>query len=340
MKLKKEFAHFYKEIRIDREQDSLIEKREILVNDIKEKLPNIMKEHNIEINKSDIRAIDQGSYKYNTTIRADVVDRDVAIMIPLSIMNNPDPRRIKGYLRDSINCPSRVVDIKEPCVRATYFEHEKEWLHIDLPMYAIDGDSIYLARGKAESNHYSWESADPDGLNEDLCKKINGHDQLRRIICFIKKWKSVSYEGVSNDHKIPPSIGLTYLACDCFSQQTCKDGDDDLLALQRTMQAILNRFSVTRDKEGNIVSANITRYLQVKPGTDIFEKMRKSSVDYMIIFYEKLLKAVDNLTNAVNVESDHDAGKYVRKVLGIDFEVPEKQAVVSTIQSKREHNFG
>ena len=42
----------------------------------------------------------------------------------------------------------------------------------------------------------------------------------------------------------------------------------------------------------------------------------------------------------MNVESDHDAGEYVRKVLGIDFEVPKKPVVTTVIQSKREHNFG
>ena len=39
MKLKKEFSDFYKEIRIDTETNVLKEKREILENDIKTKLP-------------------------------------------------------------------------------------------------------------------------------------------------------------------------------------------------------------------------------------------------------------------------------------------------------------
>ena len=51
-------------------------------------------------------------------------------------------------------------------------------------------------------------------------------------------------------------------------------------------------------------------------------------------------KAVDNLTNAVNVESDHDAAEYVQKVLGTDFTVPAKAAVASTAQNRREHSFG
>ena len=340
MKLKKEFADFYKEIRIDREQDSLIEKRENVEKDIKDNLPDIMGEHDIDLNKSDIRMIDQGSYKYSTTIKGDVVDRDVAVMIPLSVSDNPDPRKIKGYLKDSIDRPARTVSIKEPCVRASYLENGEEWLHIDLPLYASDGDSVYLARGKATSENYAWEEADPDGLNEDLCGKINGNDQLRRIICFIKQWKNEKYSGAASDHSVPPSIGLTYLACDCFSKQTGPDGDDDLLALQKTMKAILDKFIVTKDWEGNIISANISRKLTVKPYTDIFEKMRNSSESYMVTFYKRMSKAVENLTNAVNVESEHDAGNYVQKVLGTDFKVPPKQATAAQTQNNREHNFG
>ena len=100
---------------------------------------------------------DQGSYKYNTTIHSDIVDRDVAVMIPLSISDNDDPRKIKGYLRDAINIYSRTVEIKEPCVRAVYHDNGEEWLHIDLPLYAKDGNRVYLARGKYTSENYKIE---------------------------------------------------------------------------------------------------------------------------------------------------------------------------------------
>ena len=65
MKLKKEFSDFYKTIRIDSETNALRDKREILKNDIKSKLPGILENYGINIIKSDIRMIDQGSYKYN-----------------------------------------------------------------------------------------------------------------------------------------------------------------------------------------------------------------------------------------------------------------------------------
>ena len=339
MKLKKEFADFYGKIRIDKETNALREKREILEKDIKSKLPDILKDHNISVNRSDIRMIDQGSYKYNTTISDDVVDRDVAVMIPLDICVFSDPRKIKGYLRDTINIPARTVSIKEPCVRASYYENGKEWLHIDLPLYAQYENSVYLARGKEYSSDYSWESADPDGLNDYLCGQINGNTQLRRVICFIKKWRNEKYSGSTNDHEVPPSIGLTLLACECFSAQSTDDGDDDLLSLQKTMKGMLDRFTYAFDDKGNL-ARTITKNLPVTPYTDVFKKMKDSSSTYMTTFYNRLSKAVDNLTNAVNVESAHDAGKYVQKVLGDGFTVPAKEAVAAAAQNRREHSFG
>lgn len=339
MKLKKEFKQFFSDIKIDGEINTLILKRKILQSDIENNLPDIMDEHGIALNKSDIHMIDQGSYKYNTTIHSDVVDRDVAVMIPLDIQENPDPRRIKGYLRDSIDIPARTVQIKEPCVRAAYHKDGEEYLHIDLPLYALDGDDIYLARGK-EYGTYCWEPADPEGLNDDLCSKINGNPQLRRVICYLKKWKNEHYANPISDHEVPPSIGLTYLVCDCFEAQTSDAGDDDLLAFQKTVCNICNLFSVTRDFYGNVISASISRYLPVRPYTDIFKKMKDSSSSYMVTFYKRLCAAKDKLTNAVNVESDHDAAEYIVDVLGDEFEVPPKQAANRATISNREHSFG
>lgn len=339
MKLKKEFEDFYKEIRIDSETHILKDKREAVENDIKTKLPDILDSHGISISRSDIRMIDQGSYKYNTTIKADIVDRDVAVMIPMDTSSNSDPRKIKGYLRDAINISSRTVTIKEPCTRASYYENGEEWLHIDLPFYATDGNSVFLARGKEFSSDYAWEDADPDGLNDYLCSRINGNDQLRRIICFIKKWRNEKYSGATSDHEVPPSIGLTLLACDCFSAQSTDEGDDDLLSLQRTMKGILDKFTYAFDNNGNLTKT-ISRNLPVAPYTDVFKKMKDSSNSYMPVFYDRLSKAVDNLTNAVNVESAHDAGEYVQKVLGDSFIVPAKEAVAASAHNKREHSFG
>lgn len=55
MKLKEEFEQFYKDIRIDGEQNTLIQKRTTLESEIKDKLPEIMGDHDIELKKSEIR---------------------------------------------------------------------------------------------------------------------------------------------------------------------------------------------------------------------------------------------------------------------------------------------
>lgn len=340
MKLKKEFADFYSGIRIDSESNMLREKRSIIQDDIESKLPGIMESHDVALNKTDIRMIDQGSYKYSTTIKSNVVDRDVAVIIPLKNHNDYDPRTVKGCLKDAISIPSRTVSIKEPCVRAAYYENGEEWLHIDLPLYVEDAGNVYLARGKATSSNYSWEIADPDGLNEYLCSKINGNAQLRRVICYLKKWKNEKYASSISEHEVPPSIALTLLACDCFSSQTGNDGDDDLQSLQMTAQAIKNKFIVSYDANGDVVSAKIDCILPVAPYCDVFQKMKSASDSYLTKFYKRLATAVDWLTNAINVESEHDAAVYVQKVLGTDFVVPAKAAETANTQSKREHSFG
>lgn len=102
---------------------------------------------------------------------------------------------------------------------------------------------------------------------------------------------------------------------------------------------MLDRFTYIFDDKGNLVRT-ITKNLPVTPYTDVFKKMKDSSSTYMTTFYNRLSKAVDNLTNAVNVESAHDAGKYVQKVLGDGFTVPAKEAVAAAAQNRREHSFG
>lgn len=339
MRLKKQFSDLYEEIRIKDESRKLKEKREILQSDIEEKFPEEMEKNGILLNKSDIEMFDQGSYKYNTTIKSPVIDRDVAIKIPLDIEKNDDPRKIKEYLYNVLNSISaRKVNFKEPCITVPYHENNEEWMHIDLPLYAEYEEELYLARGK-KYGEYKWEKADPKGLNTDLCSKINGNDQLRRIIRFLKKWKMESYKNSTLDNEVPPSIGITYLACDCFIPSQSSEGDNDLEALQKTVEKILSKFSVGYDVHNNLISAKINRDLPVEPYIDIFTKFNNSP-KYGITFYKRLKKALENLNDAMNAEDDNEAGKYVQKVFGEEFIVPEKEQQISNNQEKKEQSFG
>lgn len=105
------------------------------------------------------------------------------------------------------------------------------------------------------------------------------------------------------------------------------------------MLNIKNKFRLTYEN-GMLVKADISRHLPVEPFTDVFKKMKDASDSYGVTFYNRLSTAVQNLTDAVNVESEHDAGKYVKKVLGDEFKIPPKQTTSSSVKSIKEHNFG
>ena len=341
MKLKNEFKQFIKDITIDSEVEELIEKREILQKDFKNRFPQKCSENDIEVIKSDIEFFDQGSYKLHTPIKNKYgsIDRDVAVMFPLDININDDPRKIKGYAKDALSTGVRTVTVKEPCVNISYLENGEEWLHIDMPMYAKCDGNTYLARGRATSQNYEWEESDPKGLNDYLLNKINKDDPLRRNIRYLKKWKLEEYHNSTKDHEVPPSIGITLLACDNFVNYT-EDGDaDDLLSLLRTMENIQSKFELTYDN-GNLVKAEITRNLPTAPYTDVFSKMKDSSDTYGVKFYNKLSRAIQNLKDAYNAESEYDAGNSVKKVLGDEFIVPEKEALRTRTTVKKEHSFG
>lgn len=341
MKLKKEFNDFIKEITIDSEVEDLIEKRETLQNDFKNKFPIKCSEHDIDIKKSDIEFFDQGSYKLHTTIKNKYgsIDRDIAVMFPLDIDINDDPRKIKGYAKDALSTGIRTVTVKEPCVNVSYLENDEEWLHIDMPLYAKYNGNVYLARGRATSQNYEWEEADPKGLNDYLLNEINNNAPLRRVIRYLKKWKLEEYHNSTNDNEIPPSIGITLLACDSFINCTENGSDYDLLSLLKTMERIQSKFELTYEN-GNLVKAEITRKLPTVPDTDVFSKMKNSSDVNGVKFYNKLSRAIQNLKDAYNAESEHDAGKSVQKVLGDEFIVPEKETSFSKTSIKKEHSFG
>ena len=85
--------------------------------DFKNNFPSECGKHDIEVKKSDIEVFDQGSYKLHTTIKNNhggSIDRDVAVMFPLDIDQNNDPRKIKGYGRDAIHLWNRTTTSELP----------------------------------------------------------------------------------------------------------------------------------------------------------------------------------------------------------------------------------
>lgn len=337
-KLQKEFNAFNELIKCS-DTDSLREKRDLLAEDIKNKFPNKCGEHGIEINKSDLRFINQGSYIIGTAIDGKTADIDYAMIMPVDINEFSDPTIFKKAVKDSLIIENkRIPKIKEPCVTVTYHENNEEYMHIDFPIYAEHDNTLYLGRGKENSKKPVWEIADPEGLKDYFLDEFKNKEQLKRIVRYIKKWKQLEYETSTNSHEVPPSVGLTILACEYYSEHTY-GGDDDLSALYFTMKNIKDAFIIETDRFNEITSASIDCKLPVEPGSDVFYKMRTSSA-HLIKLYKKIVKAVNALNEAVNLTEAHEAAKYVRKVLGEEFSIPDKETKDTATSNKLEYNYG
>lgn len=335
--LDKEFSSFYEDIKIKDESVALREKRDLLKSDIEKYLPDELKNIGINVNKSDFEFINQGSYSIGTTIKNPYggVDLDYAVIIPINIADNDDTRKIKKAVKNSLSHVSaRTVNIKEPCVTVSYYEGEEEKIHIDFPVYAEHNSLLYLARGKEYSDDYKWETADPKGLNSYFKDILKEQEQLRRIIRFIKKWKQEKYKNNTNNNAIPPSVALTILACLYYEYD-----EHDIVSLYKTLKLIKDKFTVIKDSDDNITYINLSCNLPVMPYSDVLYKMRNSN-SHLISFYNKMCTAVSNIETAINLEDDHKAGQYMQKVLGSDFEIPEKVSKSSYTQYHRESSFG
>lgn len=338
MKLEKQFRDFDTHIKLTTETGQLKEKRETLQKDFESKFPPICTDKGIALNKSDMRFIDQGSYKINTAIKNPDgdVDRDVAAIFPLDIITHNDPRKLKKYAKQALLIENkRIPIIKEPCITVDY----KSNIHIDFPMYAQCNGLVYLARGKENSDTFEWQPADPDGLNSYFLDNFKDNEQKRRLVRYIKQWKYIKYNNSTTDNEVPPSIALTILVCQYFFASTEDGKDYDLYSFYKTLNNICASFLLTKNIDNEIIKAEITCDLPVKPWSDVMYKMKKSD-SHGVKFFNRLCKARDNLKEAFDLESEHDAAKCVQKVLGIDFQVPVKDAKIAKTTNKKEHSFG
>lgn len=336
--LQKEFENFNNKIKIKSESEALRSKRDILKNDFKKKFPQLCQEKGIVLQSSEINFILQGSFKLETTIKSKDgdIDLDQGVSFPLDIYEHVDPREIKKLGKAALEITGkRVPKIKEPCITIDYIRQGEDWLHLDFPIYAEYANSYYLARGK-QNGSYSWEISDPKGLNDYILNKLNlsKDGQLRRMIRLLKKWKQNVYTDNDSTEKRPPSIGLTLLAVDLYQKN-----DSDLVAFNNLCHSILNEFVVVKDTSGQITSATIKKNLPVQPYSDVFKKFERTD-NHGITFYNRFKRAVENLGNAVKCDNEYDAAKYIVRVLGDEFEIPEKEVESYATKFHQEHSFG
>lgn len=173
---------------------------------------------------------------------------------------------------------------KNTCIRIKYADGH----HIDLPIYILQGETIYLAHKKD-----GWVISDPKEFRTWFLDAVSENgEQLRRLVRFLKAWKDY------NDIDLK-GIEITILLVNNFSANT---GRDDLSL---------------RDSIGNIIKSLEESFKCVKPVQPFEDLFDRISDGKKIIDLLKVLR--DSLNDALEANSEKEASEILRKILGDRF---------------------
>ena len=328
--LQNEFMDFHDAIKLDDENEELIQKREILLKKLKD---------NISDDAVSFTHFNQGSYAMGTGIKPKDGDYDIDVGLQFDLSRNDyDPITVKKWVRDALLGHTKSVEIRRSCVTVTYQRQEEALYHVDFAVYAANNNDgeLYIAKGKENSNDENkfWEISCPTELVETLKSRFEGDDraQFRRIIRYLKKWKDENFSTAGNS--APTGISLTVLAYDLFEVEkktdlmTYKTSYDDFIALFELVKNISSRFSYTKRNEEYCYA--ISAKLPVKPGNDLFEKMTNKQMDS---FYEKICSLASVLEEVKNCSNRKETCTKLAKVFGDDFPVTVDKSLVGSSES-------
>ncbi|PES95292.1 nucleotidyltransferase [Priestia megaterium] len=334
--IQKQFEEFHSAIKLKRfkENKELREKRDIIINKIKQGIKTKFEEMEKEV--PSLEFIDQGSYAVDLGIVPKDKDYDIdeGVIFDLYKEDYTDNLELKKIIKDILeNHTSTAPKIKNPCVTITYSLEDEPVYHVDLPVYTKSkyDSNLYLAWGKefANAENKRWDLADPQGLNDHIRNAFTGDakNQFKRIVRYMKKWKDVCFN--SSGSSRPPSVGITIAAVELFSYKQSYNSlsgnykDDDLYALKDFVSRLKNKFTLKWDEESEKYFYTITYNLPVQPYSNVFGKMSNTQMD---AFYHKLSNLETALTEAEGKSDPHDACKVLSpKYFGDKFPIPESK---------------
>lgn len=317
-----QFNQFHEAIKLKEENETLKEKRDIIINKIKEKLPDEA--------SYDFTIFNQGSYAMNTGIKplGSDYDIDVGLYFDMS-KEDVKPMVAKQWIYDALEGHTSDIKIKVPCVTVSY----KDGYHVDITVYATTNNDgkVYLAKGKPgslEENKF-WDESNPKDLITEIRNHLSDKDdrrQFRRVVRYLKRWKDIKFNSGSGK---PTGIALTSCVYHWLTIQ--KDEDifagtktyRDLDALIDIVTKMLSKFYdeyVLVDGEYKFMP-RLKVNLPVEPKPELFEKMTSKQ---MVTFKERLAVLLDKLQEARDHSDPTDAAEILRTQFGDDFPVPPK----------------
>lgn len=318
--LQRYFDKFHEEIKLSDidENPTLRDKRDMLVKELREKLPSDV---------PSFEEFNQGSYATNTGInpKDGNYDIDVGLLFDCTRSKYPNPVDLKIKVRDALIRANRNVRIRRHCVTVEYLKDSKPDYHVDLAIYVkrVEDQALDLAVGRefADENNRGWKKSDPKGLVDKIKSRHSGKDgeQFRRCIRYLKRWRDEQL--LSNDNL--PSIALTCAAYSWFApyKETAPvERHVDSIALKRFVDSMLSNFhNVLHDGE---MASRLQVFLPVEPGDDLLAKMTNSQ---MKRFKEKLETLSAALREAIAEPLPEKACAILAKQFGDKFPVPKKE---------------
>ena len=238
------------------DSDILREKRDLLLDDLREGLGRYAQNQNVKIPR--FEHFNQGSYAMGTGIEplpGEDYDIDVGLNFHLS-KNDYSPVQVKQWVYEALRTGNRTVEYKRPCVRVQYHRSGEQVYHVDLAVYSGSSSNwdnrTYLAKGflGSEPENRIWEPAEPKKLIDIFQQKFQnqeGHrEQFRRVIRFLKRWKDFNFSANGNER--PTGIAITACALNWYQVGTRynpSDGKsyyDDLKAFKNLAASSLISF--------------------------------------------------------------------------------------------------
>lgn len=332
--LQSEFLTFHDNIKLSDENQELREKRDILLNKLKD---------NISDEAASYTTFNQGSYAMGTGIKPSDGDYDIDVGLKFDIACDDceDPVTVKKWVKDALDGHTKSVKIRRSCVTVTYQKENEPIYHVDFACYAGKNDdgNLYIAKGKENSgNEYRvWELSDPQGLLEyikSLFEDSEDRAQFRRNVRYLKKWKSEKFSPDGNS--APTGIALTVLACSYFNPTYTTDiwskkkKYNDFAALKGCVDGIKGAFSLTWDSNDRKYYHTISKKLPVEPYNDLFEKM---SLKQQEEFYNKIVLMQSQIVEAEGKSKKSEACKIMAELFGDDFPVTAERSYVGTSES-------
>lgn len=322
------FMTFHDLIRLDEENQVLREKRNQLMERLREGLRRDFTARGAL--PPSFTVFNQGSYAMNTGITPvdGEFDIDVGVVFEISRREFPDPVVVKTWVRDALAGPNTTVTIRNSCVTVPYIRNGKPYYHVDIAVFCPtrNSEQMYIGKGRENSleSNRNWELAEP----RKLIKLVNGHQkgdkaaQFRRVIRYLKSWRDETFKKTGN--AAPVGIGLTVAAYRWFQPQTLtiKEAQqpDDLAALCTLVKEMLGRFN--RGFLG-LGEYRLRATLPVEPYTDAFARMSPQQMKELEAELKTLLASLLKTGEEVDPVT---ACEILRTALGQRFPIPMPSA--------------